>query len=161
MFFLEGVKSTMNHSLLLQTSRTQLVKQLLYFDEERNGFLNHYYPGKHPQRKQAEELINRYCTVLEQLLSDYSEEKLCSSVLIGSRLDLRYLADGYIDTYTIVFPAYTDPAEGKISWLSPLGMQLLMAQRNLEYELEVPSGKISVMIDNISFENSGEVDSTV
>lgn len=149
----------MNHSLLQQTTRTQLLKQLLYFDEEKNGFLNRYFPDMDPPRRQAEELINSYCAVLEQLLSDFSEEKLCSTVLIGSRLNLRYLTDDITDTYTIVFPAYANPAEGRISWLSPLGMQLLMAERQREYQLKVPSGTISVKIDDIGFENSGEVDS--
>lgn len=149
----------MNHSLLQQTSRTQLLKQLIYFDEEKNGFLNHYFPAINSNRRHAEELINSYCTVLEQLMSDFSDEKLRSTVLIGSRLNLRYLSDGYMDSYTLVFPAYADPTEGKISWLSPLGMQLLMAESQQEYQLEVPSGKMSVRIDSIEFENNGEVNS--
>lgn len=148
----------MNRSLLQQGSRTQLIKQLIYFDEERNGFLNHYCAGNSKLKNSAEQLINRYCAALEQLLADFSEEKLNSSVLIGSRLNLRYLEDGYTDTHTIVFPAYTAPSEGKISLLSPMGMQLLLAERNREYLLEVPSGKIAVIIDNIQYENNGEVE---
>lgn len=161
MLFLEGVKSIMNHSLLHQGSRTQLIQQLIYFDEEKNGFLNHYCAGNSKLKNSAEQLINRYCTVLEELLSDFSEEKLNSSVLIGSKLTLRYLEDGDTDTHTIVFPAYTEPSAGKISLLSPMGMQLLLARCNKEYLLDVPSGNIAVMIDSITFENSGEIEKVV
>ncbi|WP_249899114.1 GreA/GreB family elongation factor [Paenibacillus sp. PK3_47] len=151
----------MNRSLLYQSSRTQLIQQLIYFDEERNGFLNSYCNGSTRLKNSAEELINRYCAALEELLSDFSEDKLNSRVLIGSRLNLRYLEDGYTDTHTIVFPAYTEPSAGKISLLSPMGMQLLLAECNTEYLLEVPSGKIAVMIDSITYENGGEVEKAI
>lgn len=38
MCYLEGVKSTMNHSLIYEGSRTQLLQQLIYFDEEKSHF---------------------------------------------------------------------------------------------------------------------------
>lgn len=147
----------MNHSLLHQSSHTQLIRQLLFFDEERNGFLNAYFPGNSKHKRHAEELISRYCAVLEQLLSDFNDEELNYRVLIGSRLNLHDLEHGTSDSFTLVFPAHTDPLEGKISWLSPLGMQLLMAEARQDYNLEVPSGILRVRLDSIRFEG-GEVE---
>ncbi|MFF2911989.1 GreA/GreB family elongation factor [Paenibacillus sp. NPDC057934] len=147
----------MNHSLLYQGSRAQLVGQLLYFDEEKLGFLNQYFPERSKQRITAEALLSRYCATLEQLLADFSEERLNSMVLIGSELTLRYLDDGETDIYTIVFPNLAEPSDSKVSILSPVGMQLLLAEVGSTQRLEVPSGEMDVVIESIKFVNSGEV----
>ncbi|OBZ08779.1 hypothetical protein A8L34_21705 [Bacillus sp. FJAT-27264] len=147
----------MNHSLLYQGSRTQLVGQLLYFDEEKLGFLNQYFPERSKQRITAEALLSRYCAILEQLLADFSEERLNSMVLIGSQLTLRYVDDGETDVYTIVFPNLAEPSDSKVSILSPVGMQLLLAEVGSTQRLKVPSGELDVVIESIKFVNSGEV----
>lgn len=147
----------MNHSLLYQGSRTQLVQQLLYFDEEKIAFLNQYFPDRTKQRSDAEALLSRYSSSLEQLLSDFTEEVLNSTVLIGSQLEIRYLDDHSTDTYTIVFPNQAEPSDNKISMLSPIGMQLLLAKLGSTYQLAIPSGELSVKIESIKFVNSGEV----
>lgn len=147
----------MNHSLLYQGSRTQLIQQLLYFDEEKIAFLNQYFPNRTKERSNADTLLSRYTSNLEQLLSDFKEEELNSSVLIGSQLQLRYLDDNSADTYTIVFPNHAEPNDNKISMLSPIGMQLLLAPLGSTRQLAIPSGELSVVIESIKFVNSGEV----
>lgn len=147
----------MNHSLIYEGSRTQLVQQLIYFDEEKITFLNQYFPERSKQRSHAETLLTQYCSELEQLLSHFNGEQLNSLVLIGSQLQLRYLDDNTTDTYTIVFPNQTDPNDSKISMLSPIGIQLLMAQLGSTCQLAIPSGELSVQIESIKFVNSGEV----
>lgn len=91
MCYLEGVKSTMNHSLIYEGSRTQLLQQLIYFDEEKIAFLNQYFPVRSKDRSNAETLLSRYCSELEQLLTEFNGEDLNSQVFIGSQLQLRYL----------------------------------------------------------------------
>ncbi|MFF2019440.1 GreA/GreB family elongation factor [Paenibacillus sp. NPDC058177] len=147
----------MNHSLLYQGSRTQLVSQLLYFDEEKLGFLNQYFPERSKERVTAEALLSCYCVTLEQLLADFNEEQLNSRVLIGSQLTLRYLEDGETDIYTIVFPNQAEPSDSKVSMLSPVGMQLLLAEVGSTRRLKVPSGELDVVVESIKFVNSGEV----
>ncbi|MNI69465.1 nucleoside diphosphate kinase regulator [compost metagenome] len=95
--------------------------------------------------------------MLERLLSDFNEENLDTRVLIGSRLLLHDLEDQTADSLTLVFPAHTEPSAGRISWFSPLGLQLLMAEAGQEYSLEIPSGTIRVRLDDIRFENYGEI----
>lgn len=151
----------MNHSSLYQGSRAQLVQQLLYFDEEKIGFLNQYFPERNKQRSSAEALLVQYCAALEQLLPEADDtklgENLGSVVLIGSELKLRYMDDGYTDIYTIVFPNQAEPDAHRISMLSPIGMQLLLARLGEECRLAVPSGEMSVSIESIRYVNSGEL----
>lgn len=147
----------MNRSFLYEGSRKQLIQQLIYFDEERLSFLNQYFPDRNKQRSSAEALISRYCTALEQLLGDFNEERLNATALIGSQVTLRYSDDGMTDVYTIVFPNQADPGANKVSMLSPVGMQLLLAKMGSIQQLEVPSGALEVRIEEIRFVNSGEV----
>lgn len=134
-----------------------MVQQLLYFDEEKIAFLNQYFPDRIKQRSDAETLLSHYCSTLEHLLVDFKEEELNAIVLIGSQLQLRYLDDSSTDTYTIVFPNHAEPNENRISMLSPIGMQLLLAQLGNTYQLAIPSGEVSVKIESIKFVNYGEV----
>lgn len=147
----------MNRSFLYEGSRTQLIQQLIYFDEERLSFLNQYFPDRNKQRSTTEALLSRYCATLEQLLANFNEEQLNTAALIGSQVTLRYSDDGMTDIYTIVFPNQADPNANKVSMLSPVGMQLLLAQQGSLQQLEVPSGSLEVSIEQIKFVNSGEV----
>lgn len=147
----------MNHSLIYEGSRTQLVQQLIYFDEEKIAFLNQYFPDLSKQRRHAEQLLSRYCAMLEQLLSNFNGDALNTQVLIGSQLQLRYLDDNTTDTYTIVFPHQAEPNDYKISMLSPIGIQLLLAELGSTCQLAIPSGELSVMIESIKYVNMGEV----
>jgi transcription elongation factor GreA len=157
MCYLEGVKSTMNHSLIYEGSRTQLLQQLIYFDEEKIAFLNQYFPVRSKDRSNAETLLSRYCSELEQLLTEFNGEDLNSQVFIGSQLQLRYLDDNTTDIYTIVFPNQAEPNDNKISMLSPIGMQLLLAELGSTCQLAIPSGQLEVKIESIKFVNNGEV----
>ncbi|NTZ16990.1 GreA/GreB family elongation factor [Paenibacillus sp. JMULE4] len=155
--FVKEGKSTMNHSLMYQGSRLQLVNQLVYFDDEKLNFLNQYFPEPNQKRRNVEKTISVYCSTLERIIKDLTEENLNSMALIGSQVDLRYLDDGSTESLTIVFPHRTDPNKNLISFLSPIGFQLLMAQTNENYQLVIPSGETLVRVENIKFVNHGDV----
>ncbi len=149
----------MSHSVLYQGSRSQLVKQLVYFDEERFHFLDQYFPDFGPKRSAAERLIADYVAEVERISADPTPENMNATALIGSQLEIRYLDDGDdapTETLTIVFPHLTDPDRNRVSVLSPLGYQLLLAKTGQTYQLDVPSGQISVRVENIKFVNNGE-----
>jgi transcription elongation factor GreA len=147
----------MSHSLLYQGSRAQLVNQLVYFDDEKINFLNQYFPERNQKRHIVEETLSVYCSTLERIINDLSEENLNSIALVGSKLELRYLDDGSTESYTIVFPNQADPNRNLISFLSPIGFQLLMAQTNVKYKLDIPSGETLVRVEGIKFVNHGDV----
>ncbi|SFL95180.1 transcription elongation factor GreA [Paenibacillus sp. 1_12] len=147
----------MSLSPLIVGSRLQLINQLVYFDDEKINFLNHYYPENNHKRSAFERILSVYTSTLEKIISDLNEENLNSVALIGSRLELRYLNDDWIESFTIVFPQHADPNQNLISFLSPMGFQLLMSQVNETYQLEVPSGVISVKVEGIKYVNRGDV----
>ncbi|WP_040949477.1 GreA/GreB family elongation factor [Gorillibacterium massiliense] len=147
----------MNPSLLDQMTRLQLTNQLVYFDEEKIHFLDHYFPDHNQKRRAAEKTLADYTSVVESILRDLNEETLNSVALIGSKLELRYLDDGSTESYTIVFPDQTDPASGHVSFLSPIGFQLLMTRRDDVRQLAVPYGETSVKVEEVKFVNHGTV----
>ncbi|MVO98072.1 GreA/GreB family elongation factor [Paenibacillus lutrae] len=144
----------MNHSLL--GARTQLIQQLVYFDEELTTFLEAYTPNQSKIRSTTRQHLMDYCLELTRLMQEFKEEILHSRVLIGSRVLVRYMDDQETDSYTIVFPSKADPNINYISFLSPIGSCLLLGDVGKVCSIETPSG-ISVMkIEKIEFRNAGD-----
>ena len=85
-------------------SKTQLINQLVYFDEEKAKFLEQYFTDQSKERTEMEKLLTLYCKKLEQIVADFNETSLQSTVLIGSQVKLRYEDDDSFETYTVVFP---------------------------------------------------------
>lgn len=148
----------MNHSTILQGSNTQLVNQLVFFDEEKQSFLKRYIPNDLKERIRMDQVLSMYTTSLESIIPKGSQASLNSMVLIGSQVTLCYEEDGYEDQYTVVFPHMTDPSKNWISFLSPIGLQLLMTKMDNSYEFIVPSGTMKVRIKDIKFMNYGDTE---
>jgi transcription elongation factor GreA len=155
--FVREVKSTMSHSPQLQESRLQLLAQLVYFDEQKVDFLDQYYPVSPRERSKIDKMIAGYSKMIEKILADFNQDSLNSAVLIGSEMRICYLDDGYTDTFAVVFPHQVDPNLNKISFLSPIGHQLLMARKNETYPLKIPSGEVTVRIEDIAYKAYGDL----
>ncbi|HEY2494178.1 MAG TPA: GreA/GreB family elongation factor [Paenibacillus sp.] len=151
----------MSHSVLLQGSRSQLINQLCFFDEEKEHLLKQHYFNTSQDRNKLEQIITDYCATLETILAELIPEYLNSTVLIGSQVKLHYVEDNCTETYIIVFPHESEPNENKISWLSPIGLQLLMKRKGEAYQLHIPSGKIEVAIEEIKYMNYGSVEKQI
>lgn len=145
----------MSHSLPLHGAKTQLLRQLVYFDEEKTAFLDHYFPLYGKERSGVDRLLSGYVSALETIVSDFNEERLHSVVLIGSRVSIRYADDDTEESYTIVFPDRAEPGNNSISFLSPVGMQLLTRKTDETCRLAVPFGEIDVRIESIRYVNGG------
>ena len=141
----------MSPSTLEQETRLQLIQQLVYFDEEKLHFLDRYYPEQDQKRRMVEKAIEEYAAFLNGILEKSGGETLHSVALIGSQVELRYLDDGSTESYTIVFPEEADPAKGRVSFLSPVGFQLLMARRSDVLQLALPFGETSVQVEKVEF----------
>ena len=148
----------MNHSLALHGCRSQLVKQLVYFDEEKINFLDQYVPNNHPKRAAVERMLANYTQAVGEILADFSAERVHSVALIGSRLELQYEDDDAPESFTIVFPHKANPDQNLVSFLSPLGFQLLLAKPGQTCRLEIPSGHLTVCVRKIRYVNSGDVE---
>ncbi|WP_216831366.1 GreA/GreB family elongation factor [Alkalihalobacterium elongatum] len=146
----------MSENLALIAARSKLINQLVYFDEELNQFLDLFVPDRQ-KRSAVKSRISEYSMAVEEQLNNFSEESLSSVVLIGSKIDLLYLDEKIIDTFTIVFPYQANLEQDLISFLSPIGLQLLLAKLNSKFTLLLPNGETEVVVKKISFVNSGLV----
>jgi transcription elongation factor GreA len=155
---MEG-KSTMNHSLE-NVSKTQLINQLVYLDEEKSNFLDQYFPAYGRDRHDMDQLLVSYCEELEKIIANSDEKSINATVLIGSQVKLRYLDDDFIENFSIVFPEQAKPDINHISFLSPIGKQLLMSKTTQTHKLNIPSGVIEVSIEEIQYMNCGDLSKT-
>jgi transcription elongation factor GreA len=130
---------------------TSLIKQLVFFDENSTLLLDKYSPKFDRDRKEVEQLMNRYKEHLENIVRDFDDKLLNSVVLIGSQVTIDYVDDGIIETYTIVLPEHSDMEQYCISFLSPIGRSLLLAKVGDTVTVPTPTDSYDLHISNIKF----------
>lgn len=141
----------MNRSLQPSELKEQLIKQLIVLAEEKSRFLGTYFPRPDKERADMDQFLNLYTHKVENYLASKQFETE-SLVLIGSKITIEYLDYQASDTFTIVFPEEADPDENRISFLSPVGRQLLLSKLNETLAIAAPAGSMQVRITNIEFE---------
>lgn len=149
----------MNRRTPLNNNREMLVSQLLTLGEEKVTFLDAYFDVRNPDRVQLEKQLKDYTERVEQLLAG-PDELLSSVVLIGSQIELEYVDFHTSDMLTIVMPEEADPDEGHISFLSPVGRQLLLADKGETRSIFTSSGSMRIRIVDIQWaseQNSEQV----
>lgn len=103
-------------------------------------------------------MIQRYKQTLEQLLAKDDSalfESLKSVTLLGSSVKVLFEEDGFEESFTVVYPTDIDPDNNRISFLSPIGRQLLLAAPHDFVVLESPVGRQQVQVREISFTYMG------
>lgn len=138
----------MNHSIEHSALREQLVHQIVLLDDEKSRFLDTYFTRQEKERSEMDHFLSTYTKYIEKLLGA-TDNELHASVLIGSSITVNYLEHQFIDTLTIVLPNEADPDENLISFLSPVGKQMLMAAKGQVLSVITPSGKMEVRIEGI------------
>ncbi|WP_139991257.1 GreA/GreB family elongation factor [Paenibacillus paridis] len=144
----------MNHSTGLSRVREQLVAQLVLLGDEKNRFLDAYFVMHGKERTEISQFLSLYTQTVQKLLSDpdsLADEGLHSQVLIGSYVTFEYPDFDTKDSFTIVLPDQADPDENLISFLSPVGRQLLLAHLGDLISVAAPSGAIRTRIAAITF----------
>lgn len=150
----------MNPSLsAYSAARRHLIAQLVYFDEQYTQFYDTYLYGRpDAERQPIEKAVRRYIDLLSAMLPRDDEalaERLKRVALIGSRVVLRYEDDGGEESFTIVHPAESDADNDRISFLSPIGWQLLGRERGDAIALEVPNGTLNVVLLDVKYAHIG------
>ncbi|MDF2667983.1 MAG: hypothetical protein K0R67_289 [Paenibacillus sp.] len=143
----------MSHRISIPIIREQLIRQLVLLCEEKNHFLDTFFLMHGKERMQMDQLLTAYTGFVENLLK-HGDDELHRYVLIGSQVAIMNLDDHTEDVFTIVFPDYTDPDENRISFLSPLGKQLLFAATGSVVKIDTPIGIQRMMIEHIEFVSS-------
>lgn len=140
----------MNHSR--KDSRqvpADLIEQLNVLGEEKSLFLDAFFPVHGIERSRMDQFLTGYVEfVKRQLALDTANP--CNAVFIGSKVTIAYPDSGEVDELTIVYPGEADPDCNRISFLSPLGKQLLMRAAGDVATVEVPSGPMRLHIREAS-----------
>ncbi|MFT4416149.1 GreA/GreB family elongation factor [Fredinandcohnia humi] len=143
----------MNHNLDIVTSETFFRDQLRYIDENIQD-LTALYLSSTPVKERVKEFFSLYVYELENYLENHykiAETNTIPKVFIGTKVTVSFDNEREIEEYLICLPHQSDPDAGLISFLSPVGRQLLLRNLDEQISLTVPSGEQPVTIQNISF----------
>ncbi|WP_243299639.1 GreA/GreB family elongation factor [Bacillus litorisediminis] len=133
------------------------LEQLVVIDENIKE-LTELYISSTPVHERRKHFLSLYVLELEELLKQNQKNNIISffpKVFIGTKVTVMYDDDDETEDYVICFPDQSDPDNGFISFLSPVGRQLLLKKIGEQIMLKVPTGELPVTIREISF--SGEL----
>ena len=130
--------------------RDQLIHQLTTLGEEKKQFLDAYFPVYGQKRNEINKLLTTYTLQVKKLL-ELSDDQLLDTVLIGSRVRVAYLNKPTIDTFIIDHPRLSNLSGDRISFLSPIGSQLLLSSPGDVVTVETPTGVARMRILEIRF----------
>jgi len=128
-------------------------QQLVYIDENIKDLTNLYLSST-PIQERIKHFFNLYVLEVEELMSK-NRKKGCVSlfpkVLIGTKVTVLYDEDDETEDFVICLPDQSDPDRGFISFLSPVGRQLLLRKLGEQLSLKIPTGDLQLTIKEISY----------
>ena len=127
----------------------ELVRQLVFLDEERTVLLDKHFPRQGSERTEFEHFLDTYRKKLEWIIQDSRARELRSIVLIGSQVTV--LQNGRKIIYKIVLPNFSDMDQGHISFMSTIGRHLLLSKKGSTIAIKTPTGSIKLTISNVEF----------
>lgn len=141
----------MNHNL--PCKKEYFIEQMVYIDENIQELTGQYISST-PVNERLKNFYNLYTMELEDLLQANVKNNIIPSLLkvfIGTKVTVAYDDDDDTEDFVICFPGQTDPDLGFISFLSPVGRQLLLKSKNEKVLLKIPTGELPVIIKDIEF----------
>ncbi len=147
----EGYKKLLEELRVLETvNRPDISKQIAEARDKGDLSENAEYDAA----KEAQGMLEMKISRLKEIIGAakiIDESKLqTDSVQILNRVELKNLNNGAKMTYTIVSESEANLKEGKISVSTPIARGLLGKKVGDVAEIQVPQGKISLEIMNIS-----------
>ncbi|MCH1627900.1 GreA/GreB family elongation factor [Ferdinandcohnia quinoae] len=142
----------MNHNEFL-IDKKYFLEQVRYIDENIQD-LNHLYISSTPPQERVKDFYSTYVSEIEQFLAVYDKNGPVSpipKVFIGTKVTVLYEDDGDTEEFYICLPKQSNPDEGYISFLSPVGRQLLLKNIGEKISLTIPSGALPVSIKQVTF----------
>lgn len=103
------------------------------------------------EAKEEQAFLERRIRELEEILSqaEIIENKKSNVVEIGSTVYLKKIDDNKEEKYQIVDPAEANPLNGKISFQSPLGKEILGKKAGEIVTIKTPTGTVQYKITKI------------
>ncbi|CAH2714260.1 Transcription elongation factor GreA [Neobacillus rhizosphaerae] len=127
-------------------------QQLVYIEENIQELTNLYLSST-PVQERIKHFFSLYVLEVEDLLEQNRKNAFISvipKVYIGTKVTVLYDVDHDMEDYVICFPDQSNPDKGFISFLSPVGRQLLLKQLGEQLSLKIPTGELQVTIKDIS-----------
>ena len=143
---LEKLQAELTH---LRTDRRREVADRIQQSRERGGTVsNAEYEEAINERSFVEGRIQALDDMVNNAVIIDEDQGQRDCVDVGAKVTVRN-PQGKPTTYTITGSAESDPAQGKISNVSPIGKSLLGKKVGEVAEVSAPSGKIQLEIINI------------
>jgi transcription elongation factor GreA len=141
----------MNHSGY--QNKDYFSQQLVYIDENIKE-LTDLYISSTPIQERLKHFFHLFVLEVEELLTNNQKNDMILSfpkVYIGTKVTVLYEDENETEDYVICYPEQSNPDEGYISFLSPVGRQLLFKNIGEKINLRIPTGELMVTIKEISF----------
>ena len=145
----EGLEKLQAELTQLRTEKRREIADRIQQSRERGGTVsNAEYEEAINERSFVEGRIQTLGEMIGNAVLIDEERGDRDSVDVGSKVTVRN-QQGKATTYTITGSAESDPAQGKISNVSPIGKSLLGKKVGEVAEVNVPSGKVELEIISI------------
>lgn len=144
----------MSDGIILTTSAFEkLLKCLVDLEEGYKQLLDIFYPEMTKERFDFIDFITGYIDKLNATVKNVIFDDNCDDhfpfAIIGSCVELFDLEDGQTYSYHIVRPEERDIEKGYISFLSPVGMALLLKKAGDTISVSTPQGVYRYRIKTI------------
>lgn len=70
-------------------------------------------------------------------------------IIMNSTAELEDIQTGDVFTYTLVFPEFSDPGQGRISIMAPMGIAMLGYRAGDEFEWQMPGGMMRLRVRRV------------
>jgi len=139
----------MSRSSQWASDKRMLLQQIQEVEEIRSKQMEQFVLQNNIEHKRLEQLLEQYIKYVRSIVALHEPPKQ-QLVLLNHRIEIQYMDDGFTDTLCIVLPDEVDLDSGKISILSPVGQQLLLAPLHSLLDLQTPAGLVPIKIMNIT-----------
>lgn len=145
----ERLKSELDH--LWHTLRPEVVRALAAAAAEGDRSENAEYTYRKKQLGEIDRRVRYLSKRIPSLKVAEGAPAQREQVYFGARVELEDVASGESLVYRIVGPDETDARQGWISIDSPMARALLKKRRDDEFEAELPGGRASFAILDVSY----------
>lgn len=150
----QGYKKLEAELARLKSERPAIIQAIKEAREEGDLRENAGYDAARERQGMAEARI-KYIESRLALYQIIDLDKLSGDkVVFGATVEIEDVDSGEQKTFTILGPDEAEPERGSISFLSPVGQALLGKQEGDEVVVDIPRGRVTYEIMQISFRGS-------
>lgn len=132
----------------------KILSNLVELEEVYEQISYDYYSALPEERDKFLDFITEYIRQMDKTLKYVSfsgeEKSKIPFVIIGSEVEIEDVEDNEIFKYQIVSPYQRDVSRDNISFISPLGMALLLKKQGEALEVNTPGGVYRYRVKSIA-----------